>query len=364
MRIFLVNWDMMKTNLFKSASILTDGLIFLHGKRYVLSPRGSNILLFSLIKEIQRKHKINFLVYQPGDRNCEITFKGITIRTIKSEDFNDYKKKLNHIDFNTDIIHYNNIDLFEKRFKDIFTTATVHTNAFLEKENAKKWLKETVGNIDEVVVVNTKYLDEFKSVRLIKNGISQNIFQYDSSKRKTIPQIDILFPNLNTPKKNREFAIDLIRELDREGRYKFRLLLTGDREELNLRKDLYKFVGQKTYGKQMNTLYRKSFITIIPSVSESCSLCALESMSSGTPVIANDIYGISDYITNNFNGYILSVKNIKAWICKIYTLIEDRIEYTRIQQNARNTVIKEYNLERMSNEYYLMWLKLFEKGNG
>lgn len=364
MRISLVNSDMTKTNLSKSISIITDTFISIQGNTFVLSPRGSNILLFSVMKEILKNSEIHFVVYQLGTKDLEIEIDGILVKIVKSKDFEDFKNKLKSIQFNTDIVHYNNIDLFNGEIPNSYITATIHTNAFLEKEEAKEWLKENIKLIDEVVVVNTEYLKEFKSVRLIKNGISKDIFKYDSQKRDISSQIDILFPNLNTLKKNREFAVNLIRELNRKNKYKFRLVLTGEEEKLPLKDEEYKFVGEKSWGEEMNMLYKNAFITIIPSLSESCSLCALESMSCGTPVIANDIYGISDYIQNNDTGYLIDVKNIDEWISKIFSLIEDSKEYARIQQNARNTVIKEYNLERMSNEYYSMWLKLFEKKNG
>lgn len=355
---------MMKTNLFKSISIITDNFISRIDNFFILSPRGSNILLFTVIEDIKKKYGMQFEIYQRGVKDLKIEFKGVIVNIIQSRDFFDFKNKLKAIHFKGDIIHYNNIDLFDGKIPNSNITATIHTNAFLENEEAKKWLKDSIKEMDEVVVVNTQYVKEFGDVKLIKNGISEKFFEYDSGKRKISPRIDILFPNLNTPKKNRKFAITLIKELNRKKRYKFRLLLTGEDEKLPLKKDEYEFVGEKKWGKEMNMLYRNSFITIIPSLSESCSLCSLESMSSGTPVIANNIYGISDYIKNNSNGYLISVNNLDAWVDKIFSLVEDPKEYTRIQQNARNTVIKEYNLKRMSKEYYSMWLRLFEKKNG
>lgn len=350
-------------NSFRSVSVITDSFICFKDDKYVLSTRGSNILFFLIAKNIQKKYGAHFEIYQPGFNNYKFKFSNLLINVIKSKNFVDYKRSLNGINFDTDIVHYNNIDLFNEKYKSKYVTATIHTNAFLEKESANKWLKGIIKQIDKVIVVNTEYLKEFKSVKLIRNGVPENTFKYDLSNRREFPFFNILFPNLDAPKKNRRFAIDLIRELNNRNKYKFRLLLTGEQENLDLQKDWYEFVGQKMYGEEMQTLYRESFITIIPSISESCSLCALESMSSGTPVIANNIYGISDYIKNDFNGYLVSVKDMDKWISQIYTLIEDRKEYRRIQQNARTTIVKEYNLERMANEYYLTWLNIFNENN-
>lgn len=363
MKIFLVNSDMMRTNSFKSISIITDNFISVQDNTLVLSPRGSNILLFSIIENILKNNNIHFEVYQSGIKDYEIDFKGISVKIVKSKNFSEFKNKLKNTQINSDIIHYNNVDLFNGKIPNSYITATIHTNAFLEKVGVKKWLKGAIKLIDEVVVVNTKYVEEFESVKLIKNGISKDIFKYDSKKRNIYPQIDILFPNLNTFKKNRDFAINLIKKLNKNKKYQFKLVLTGEREKLPLKNEEYEFVGQKNCGEEMNKLYRNSFITIIPSLSESCSLCALESMSSGTPVIANDIYGVSDYIKNNFSGYLIDINDMEKWVARIISLVEDSKEYHRIQRNARNAVVKEYNLRRMSNGYYSMWLRLFEKTN-
>ncbi len=354
---------MMKANLFKSISIVAQDFVYERNNYLSISPRGSNILLFSLIVNLKKKYGIHFEIYQPGRKNRKMEFEGISINVIESSDFSDFKNQFNKLNFNSSIIHYNNIDLFSGGFPNVYITATIHTNAFLEKVEAKKWLKKSLKKFNDVVVVNTQYVKEFQDVRLIKNGISQDIFKYDSKTKKVTPPINILFPNLNTPKKNRDFAVDLVRKLNQRGRYDFKLILTGEQERLPLKDEEYEFVGEKKWGKEMNMLYRDSFITIIPSKSESCSLCALESMSSGTVVIANDIYGISDYIENDINGYLININNLNSWIDRIFTLVENEKEYSRIQANARNSIIKEYNLERMSNEYYSMWLKLFENRN-
>jgi len=355
---------MTKTNLFKSISVITDNFLSKKGDTLELSARGSNILLFSLIQDIQKKGDIHFEVYQQGMEDSCIQFKGITVHMIKCNSFLDFKKKLKEIKFNTDIVHYNNIDFFSGKIPNTYLTATIHTNSFLEKEDAKEWLHENIGLLDEVVVVNSEYMKEFKGTILIKNGIAKEIFEYNSKERNRSFPVDILFPNLNTFKKNRDFAINLVKELNSSSKYQFRLILVGEKEELSLRDEEYKFVEEKSWGKEMNRLYKESFITIIPSFSESCSLCALESMSSGTVVIANDIFGIRDYVKDGKNGCLIDVRDMDEWKKRIFSLVIDSKEYARIQQNARNTVIKEYNSERMSKEYYSMWLRLFEKRNG
>jgi glycosyltransferase involved in cell wall biosynthesis len=210
-----------------------------------------------------------------------------------------------------------------------------------------------------VVVVNRAYKELFPSTTLIKNGIPKEVFNYCSYKQLEKP-LKIFFPNIDSPKKNRAFAIDLIEKLDEKHKGIFKLILVGEKENLNIDNKLYEFVGLKKWGQEMSALYRNSFITIIPSISESCSLCTLESMSSGTVVIANDIPGIRDYVLNNKTGFLISVNDFRKWVKKIETLLRDQILYDRIQKSAKDSIHENFNVERMAEEYYLMWLKLFK----
>jgi glycosyltransferase involved in cell wall biosynthesis len=352
-------------NLFESVSVVADDFIRPKGDLYILSTRGSNILMFTIAQHISKKRDIKFEIYQPGKKNICVDFKGISVNFVKCVDFFDFKNKLKSIEFSGDVVHYNNIDLFNGSITHKHITATIHTNSFLEKESANIWLKKNKNLIDEIIVVNTEYVKQFKGVKLIKNGIDENIFKYNPIRRKNFSTINILFPNLNSPKKNRNFAIKFIKNLNTKykKRIKFRLILTGKYEKLPLSQDEYVFEGEKLWGKDMNQLYRDCQFTIIPSISESCSLCSLESMSSGSVVLANDIPGIRDYFRDGIDGYLIDVKNIEKWEDRVISLVDDTDRYLRTRQNARDIILKEYNSERMSNEYYSMWLNLLEDKN-
>ena len=80
----------------------------------------------------------------------------------------------------------------------------------------------------------------------------------------------------------------------------------------------------------------------------------IESFSSGTPVIANDIDNINEIIEDNFNGEIMSFKIDKVIIKKIDEFDKkDLIEY---QINSRNTYLSKYtheeNFKNLHQIYY------------
>lgn len=347
-------------------AVVSESFFIYEKAKIKISPRGSNILLWNVIRILTKNKGIKFEIYQLGSEDSVVEYEGLTIKTLEANDYFDYKERLKNISFDTDILHYNNIDLFSIKNKCI-NTATIHTNSFLEKESAYKWLNRKASLFDSIVVVNDEYLKRYdhlgRKMKLIKNGIPLEIFEFMEKKFVKNKDIKILFPNLNSPKKNRGFAIELIQKLNK-GRTKYKLILTGESEDLGIDKGLYDFVDRVDYGKDMAKLYQDCFITIIPSISESCSLCSLESMACGTVVIANDIPGISSYITNKKDGYLVSTSDIDKWISIIEMLVNSLKEYSLIANNARNTVEKEYNSERMAYEYYDMWVNLIERKNG
>lgn len=355
----------MKKDVVKIAVISERFFLFENGTISV-SPRGSNILLWNVISTLIKTKEFKFEIYQLGVDDSVTEYQGTKINTLKSNDFFDYKERIKDISFDTDLLHYNNIDLASTRSKCI-TTATIHTNSFIEKNSAYQWLNKESSLFDQIVVVNEEYLRRYinlgSKLKLIKNGIPLEIFKFTRKKLDKNKDIKILFPNLNSHKKNRTFALELIKRLQK-AEDKYKLILTGESEDWGIDNGLYNFVGRVDYGIDMAKLYQDCFITIVPSISESCSLCSLESMACGTVVIANNIHGISSYITNYKDGYLISISDIEKWVSIIERLVNNLKEYSLIAKNARSTIEKEYNSVRMAYDYYNMWVNLIKKGNG
>lgn len=58
-------------------------------------------------------------------------------------------------------------------------------------------------------------------------------------------------------------------------------------------------------NKKVPELLRENDIFCMPSRSESFGVAALEAMACGLPVIASNVGGLKDIITDGFNGYLL-----------------------------------------------------------
>lgn len=93
-------------------------------------------------------------------------------------------------------------------------------------------------------------------------------------------------------------------------------------------------------------------IFVLSSFLEGIPLAMLEAMYMQVPVIATEIGGTPEVITNNKNGILVKVNNIKELTDAIIDLFNNREKQIRLAQEGRKTV-----LERFSNERYISQLE-------
>ncbi|HYO49632.1 MAG TPA: glycosyltransferase [Chloroflexia bacterium] len=91
--------------------------------------------------------------------------------------------------------------------------------------------------------------------------------------------------------------------------------------DLNL-EDQVEFVGSKPQ-EMLPLYYSAADITIMPSHYESFGLVAVESMASGTPVIASDVGGLSYTVRDGETGFLVPHENHFALAEKVHALLKD-----------------------------------------
>jgi len=88
--------------------------------------------------------------------------------------------------------------------------------------------------------------------------------------------------------------------------------------------------------KLLPKLYKEHDILIMPSYYESLGLSALEAQSSGLPVIASDVGGISEVVINNETGFLVyPADNFAKYAEKIRILSKDHNLRKSFGNNAR-----------------------------
>lgn len=76
-------------------------------------------------------------------------------------------------------------------------------------------------------------------------------------------------------------------------------------------------------------------LTIVPSLSESFGLVALESAASGTPVLAQNVAGLADSVADGVSGVLLDNRSAGDWADAARLLLEDRPRLDALSVAAR-----------------------------
>jgi len=79
-------------------------------------------------------------------------------------------------------------------------------------------------------------------------------------------------------------------------------------------------------------------VSVLTSLEEGLSRFLLESLASGTPVVTTDSGGPTEFIVDDFNGFIVPVGDSQAIADRIRLLYEDRATLKRLGENGRKTI--------------------------
>lgn len=108
-----------------------------------------------------------------------------------------------------------------------------------------------------------------------------------------------------------------------------------------------KFVG---YQNQAHDIIAALDALIVPSRSEAFGRTILEAMQVRTAVIATDVGGIPEVITNNFNGLLVMHGDVAGMVHAILRLTNQPELQERLIKNAFETVGENFSGERYANE--------------
>ena len=111
-------------------------------------------------------------------------------------------------------------------------------------------------------------------------------------------------------------------------------------------RDKVKLVGQR---KDIERFYGASDFFVLPTQYDPCANVCMEAMASGLPVITTMENGASEFITNDYNGFIIeSWRDVMLLQQYYYTLMDSRVS-ENMGQNAELTM-KRYTWEKTMEE--------------
>lgn len=103
--------------------------------------------------------------------------------------------------------------------------------------------------------------------------------------------------------------------------------------------------------------YAKSFVVILPSLSESFGRVLIEANAAGKPVIATDTAGAREIIKDGYNGYIFPQNNISSLADKILKLLNDPDLAQQMGKNGRKLVKNKYSPQHLISQLIQFWQK-------
>jgi glycosyltransferase involved in cell wall biosynthesis len=248
-------------------------------------------------------------------------------------------------------------------------------DCFLEAAKINKFFDFIVvpSDVNKKILVDQGF--NGKQIKVIKHGVSikrlcshANIdsilteLKFDSLKKM------ILCPARFDDHKNPEVFIKAAHILiKRNPHEKFLFVLTDTPE------GIYSDIPEtaKKYGLRINedlflkrfkwiemaTLYRNSSVCVVPSLRESFGQTVIESFIYKTPVIAANSGALPEIIRHRENGLLFTPNSHDDLADLIQNILEDSSLRSKLVKNALLDAEKNYDSERMINEY----LKLYEE---
>jgi len=101
------------------------------------------------------------------------------------------------------------------------------------------------------------------------------------------------------------------------------------------------------FVKDLKPLYASVDIVLVTSYFEGTCMVLVEAMANGKIVITTDVGGVSEYIENGVNGFIVNEPKAECFAKIINHIIEHKINTEVIAENAKKTVIEMFSIERL-----------------
>ena len=210
-------------------------------------------------------------------------------------------------------------------------------------------------------------------IAVIKNGIDTSKFEkssYNDQGLRTkygFKNSDVILGTIANFRnvKNYPFLINAFRILLKR-HANLRLLCVGggylldEMKEVIRSHELERDVILTGYSKDVTKYLSLMDVFVLCSLQEGFPNVLLQAMSMKIPVIASDVGGCSEIISNRTNGILYPSNDLEEFIESVEMLIADRDFASRLGVNAKRTVVEKFPLNRMIDEYAAFFRPLSE----
>lgn len=114
---------------------------------------------------------------------------------------------------------------------------------------------------------------------------------------------------------------------------------------------------------ELATWYSKARMLVMPSIwPEIFGLVGLEAMASRVPVVAFDAGGISSWLKDGQNGFLVAPKDVTALAQRVQHLLENKAQAAAMGQRGRQMAEAQYTVEQHVSQLMRIYNSLIETG--
>ena len=278
------------------------------------------------------------------------------------------------------IVYGGLLSIFFKNFKVIFSIAGLGHIFFNKKMYIRKFLfiqsiKIAVKlNHSILIFQNRESVKHFKRLNIMNNktnyiltkgsGVDLNFFKPEIKKNnlfnvllasrmvweKGVKEFIEAYKIINKKKLNINFILAGGVDKDSPSAINIEYL-----KKLNSHKyKNFKWIGfQKNIKKTINSCN----LIVLPSYHEGAPKVLLEAAACGKPIIASNINGCREIVTNNYNGFLIPIKNSNLLANKIEILFSNKKLCEKMGRNSLIKAKKSFNVEKVIQQH----IKIYEK---
>lgn len=260
---------------------------------------------------------------------------------------------------------YSLIPNIRKQFPDIVIMDTLHMEEPNEPWDFFRLSMSVHNEIDYRIVVAThlklslisKYREEANKIRVIENGANipvPDIVQNTMRNR-------VVFIGRFVSQKNPLTFLN-IAKLVLQSRPEQKFVMIGDGDlcrKISRYRAKYRLEGSVEIlppDQATRVLQESALVLVAPSEREGLPMVGIEAMSQGVPIVASDVEGWRDMLTDGHDGFLVRPNDVVLFASKVVSLIEDQQLYATIRKNAMREYSTRYTAERMASEYKWLYL--------
>ena len=210
-----------------------------------------------------------------------------------------------------------------------------------------------------------KWVPKIKEkIEIIPDGIPMNSKSNDNPLMK---KYDALFVGRLVQQKGVNFLLEAVNILQKKYKKIIRVAVVGEGplkkelikicEELKI-KDSVEFLG---FQRDVDQIMRSSRVLVLPSLWEGFGLVLLEAMKNKLPIIATNVGGIPEIITDGHEGILVPKENPKILANSINRLLENSKLRNQFIQNAYKKVQNHYSIEKYTHNMFNLYSKMMSE---